>query len=236
MEQLGIYFANIKIAVILVVFIQTFRFAAEPFFFNYEKEKDSKQIFADIMKYFVLFCLVIFAGTLANLSFIRYFIGSNYWKGLGVVPIILLANVFVGIYINLSIWYKLSGKTMYGAYIIVIGSLVTILVNYFFVSRYGYYASAYARLTTYVLMTIACFIIGQKFYPIPYDLRAIGMYFIITLFILIPLYLVRNQNSFIQIIVNNLFVFAFVYFIIRREKLMPAIRRMIGSALTKKKE
>ena len=145
MKELGIYFANVKIAVILVVFIQTFRFAAEPFFFNYEKEKDSKEIFADIMKYFAIFCFVIFVATLGNLSVIKYFNGAKYWVGLKVVPIILLSNVFVGIYINLSIWYKLSGKTLYGAYIILIGSAITILINYFFVPVYGYMASGYAR-------------------------------------------------------------------------------------------
>jgi O-antigen/teichoic acid export membrane protein len=234
MEQLGIYFANLKIAVILIVFIQTFRFAAEPFFFNYEKEKDSKQVFADIMKYFLIFCLVIFIGTIANLSIIKYFIDPDYWSGLGIVPVVLLANLFVGVYLNLSIWYKLSGKTMAGAYIIVFGSLVTMLVNYFFVATYGYYASAYARLICYILMTIICFMLGQKYYPIPYDLRTIMLYAIAALIILIPMVYTKNLKLGMQLLINNIVLLAFIYFIVRREKLLPIILKMTGSALGKK--
>jgi O-antigen/teichoic acid export membrane protein len=221
MEQLGIYFANIKIAVILVVFIQTFRFAAEPFFFNYEKEKDSKTVFADIMKYFAIFCLVIFIGTLGNLSLLKYFNGRAYWSGLNAVPIILLSNVFVGIYLNLSIWYKLSGKTMYGAYIIVFGSALTLLINYLFVGRFGYMASAYARLICYVSMTVICFFLGQKYYPIPYNLKIIGKYFLGTLLLLIPVFLLRNFNMAIQLIINNTVILIFVAYILRKENLMP---------------
>lgn len=234
MEQLGIYFANLKIAVILVVFIQTFRFAAEPFFFTYEKEKDSRQIFADIMKYFVLFCLVILVGTLANLSIIRYFIGSDYWSGLGVVPVVLFANLFVGIYVNLSIWYKLSGKTMYGAYIIVFGSLITIVVNYFFVSRYGYYASAYARLACYIIMTVVCFALGQKYYPIPYNLRAIAGYFLLTFVVLIPMYLVKGQSSLVQLVINNAALILLLYFIVKKEKLWPVMLKMVENIRRRK--
>lgn len=235
MEQLGIYFANLKIAVILVVFIQTFRFAAEPFFFNYEKEKDSKQIFADIMKYFVLFCLIILVGTMANLNIIKYFIGSAYWLGLGVVPIVLLANLFVGIYLNLSIWYKLSGKTMYGAYIIVFGSLVTILINYIFVTRYGYYASAYARLACYVLMTVVCFLLGQKYYPIPYNLRSIAQYAIAAFIALVPMYLVKHKGPFIQLAVNNMTLLLLLYYIVKREHLWPALIKMAAGFLGRSK-
>ncbi len=227
MTQLGIYFANLKVAVILIVFIQTFRFAAEPFFFNYEKEKDSKTVFADIMKYFVGFCLIIFIGTLANINIIKYFVNKSYWPGLGIVPIMLLANLFVGIYLNLSIWYKLSGKTMYGAYIILIGSAITILINYLFVVKYGYYASAYARLVCYVVMTIICYSLGQKYYRIPYNLKEIGFYSLLSFIILIPIYLLRNGNLIIQLLVNNLIIAFFVYYILRREKLLPVLLKAL---------
>jgi O-antigen/teichoic acid export membrane protein len=228
MEQLGIYFANMKIAVILIVFIQTFRFAAEPFFFNYEKEKDSKTVFADIMKYFVLFCLVIFIGTLANLQIIKYFIpNESYWVGLNVVPIILLANLFVGIYINLSIWYKLSGKTMYGAYIIVIGSLITILLNFIFVSKYGYMASAYARLICYVVMTVICFVLGQKYYKIPYDVKKIVLYFVLAIIAIVPFYATKNLSIVMQLVINNVALLLFVLFIIKAENLTPILKRII---------
>jgi O-antigen/teichoic acid export membrane protein len=223
MYQLGIYFANIKIAVILVVFIQTFRFAAEPFFFNYEKEKDSKQIFADIMKYFSIFCFVIFLLTLGNLSFIKYFNGKAYWDGLNAVPVVLLSNVFVGIYINLSIWYKISGKTKYGAYIILIGSAITIIINYLFVPVYGYMASAYARLICYFIMILICYVLGQKNYKIPYDVRSILVYFALTMLLLLPIYFTSKTNAFIQLAVNNILILLFVLFILKKEQLLPRV-------------
>jgi O-antigen/teichoic acid export membrane protein len=223
MENLGIYFANVKIAVILVVFIQTFRFAAEPFFFNYEKEKDSKTVFADIMKYFSIFCFLIFLGTLGNLSVIKYFNGSDYWSGLTVVPVILLSNVFVGIYLNLSIWYKLSGRTMYGAYIILVGAAITILINFLFVGKYSYVASAYARLICYVTMTIICYFLGQKYYRIPYNLKQIGFYFLLSCIVLAVIYYLRNFSASIQLIVNNLILIVFVLYILKREKFLDII-------------
>ena len=223
MTQLGIYFANLKIAIILVVFIQTFRFAAEPFFFNYEKEKDSKLVFADIMKYFVVFCLVILIATMANLCVIKYFVPKTYWPGLGIVSTMLLANLFVGIYLNLSIWYKLSGKTMVGAYIIIIGSLITILINYLFVPKYGYYASAYGRLACYVVMTIICYTLGRKYYHIPYNLKAIGYYSLLCLILYIPIHYLNHASIPVQLIVNNLLIGLFVYYILRREKLLAVL-------------
>jgi O-antigen/teichoic acid export membrane protein len=223
MHQLGIYFAIAKIAVILIVFVQTFRFAAEPFFFNYEKEKDSKQVFADIMKYFAVFCFVIFIATQGNMSIIKYMVKSTYWPGLKIVPIILLANVFVGIYLNLSIWYKLSGKTMYGAYIIAFGAAITIMINYLFVPRFGYIASAYARLACYISMTIVCYFLGQKNYRIPYNLKEISYYFFLSLLLLIPVFALRNAHTLIQLVVNNGLVLAFCYYILKREKLLPVL-------------
>lgn len=223
MHQLGVYFAVVKIAVILIVFVQTFRFAAEPFFFNYEKEKDSKQVFADIMKYFAVFCFVIFIATQGNMSIIKYMVKSTYWSGLGIVPIILLANVFVGIYLNLSIWYKLSGKTMYGAYIIVFGAAITILINYLFVPKFGYVASAYARLACYVSMTVVCYFLGQKNYRIPYNLKEISYYFFLSLLLLVPVFALKHAPAIIQLVVNNGLVLAFCYYILKREKLLPVL-------------
>lgn len=230
MEQLGIYFANIKIAVILIVFIQTFRFAAEPFFFNYEKEKDSKTVFADIMKYFTIFCLVIFIGTIANLSIIKHFIGRDYWSGLHAVPVILLSNVFVGIYLNLSIWYKLSGKTIYGAYIIVIGSAITLLINFLFVSRYGYMASAYARLICYIIMTVICFYLGKKYYKIPYNLKEIGAYFVIIALLYIIVILLHGIRIKYQLLVDNCLIFLFIYFVLRKEKLIFVFLKSLNTS------
>jgi O-antigen/teichoic acid export membrane protein len=217
MSQLGIYFANAKIAVILTVFIQTFRFAAEPFFFSYEKEKDSKEMFAQIMKYFVLISLVVYLFTLANLQIIKYYIGSAYWSGLHIVPIILASNVLVGIYLNQSIWYKLSGKTLFGLLIITIGALFTILLNYILVPKFGYTASAYIRFFCYVIMIIICYILGVKYYDIPYKLKDIFIYIFIAFFFTLIVLFTFDLYIVNQLIINNLICFMFLLFVYKRE-------------------
>lgn len=214
LEQLGIYFANAKIAVVLVVFIQTFRFAAEPFFFNYEKEKDAKTVFADIMNYFVIFCIFIFIGTYGNLPWIKYFIGDSYWSGLSIVPVILIANFFVGVYLNLSIWYKLSGKTYYGAYIISIGAALTILINFLFVPMFGYVASAYARLVCYIAMTGICYFLGIKYYHIPYNLRRLFLYCLPAVFISIVISILSSYSVILQLVINNLLLLLFIAIVV----------------------
>jgi O-antigen/teichoic acid export membrane protein len=219
MAQLGIYFANTKIAVILTVFIQTFRFAAEPFFFNYEKENDSKFVFANIMKFFVFISLVVYLLTYGNMYAIKYFINSDYWSGLNIVPIVLASNVLVGIYVNQSIWYKLSGKTLFGVLIIAIGAGFTLLLNYFLVPVYGYTASAYIRFLCYLIMVIICYYFGNKYYRIPYDLKRISYYFVITLLGVIIIYFLSGFAFYIQMIFNNLIIVLFVLLFIKKENL-----------------
>lgn len=175
--QLGIYGANYKITMFLSMFIQAFRYAAEPFFFNQEKEKNSKKIIAKVMTYFVIVVTIIFLGLDLFLPILKYFTPSKvYWVGLKIIPILLLANVFLGIFVNLSIWYKLSHKTNYGAYISIIGAVITIALNFAFIPKYGYVASAWATLACYAAMMIISYFLGQKHYPIPYNLKKIGIY------------------------------------------------------------
>ena len=175
--QLGIYGANYKITMFLAMFIQAFRYAAEPFFFNQEKEKNSKNIIAKVMTYFVIISTIIFLGLDLFLPILKYFTPNEvFWTGLKIVPILLLANVFLGIFVNLSIWYKLSSKTNYGAYISIMGATITIVLNFIFIPTFGYVASAWATLACYASMMIASYYLGQKHYPIPYDLKKIGVY------------------------------------------------------------
>ncbi|MEA3317636.1 MAG: oligosaccharide flippase family protein, partial [Bacteroidota bacterium] len=137
MEQVGIYSANYKLAVLMTLFIQMFRYAAEPFFFSRMKDKNAKVLYADVMKYFIVFGLLIFLGVTLYIDIFKHYIGSNFHSGLRIVPIVLLANLFLGIIYNLSIWYKLNNKTKYGAYIAIFGALVTLGLNFLLVPKIG---------------------------------------------------------------------------------------------------
>jgi O-antigen/teichoic acid export membrane protein len=169
--QNGIYGANYKLAMILALFIQAFRFAAEPFFFSHEKEKDSKKSYVQVMDYFTIFTLMIFLGVTLYLDVFKLFIRNpEMWEGLHVVPIIMAAYYCMGLYVNQSIWYKLSQKTTYGAAITIFGAILTVAINVIFIPIYGYTASAWATLICYVVMLSISYFLGQKHYPIPYNL------------------------------------------------------------------
>jgi O-antigen/teichoic acid export membrane protein len=182
MSQIGIYGACYKLSIIITIFIQAFRYAAEPFFFAQEKEKNSKDTYATIMNYFVIVCAALFLGVMLFMDIIKHFIpNEDFWVGLPVVPILLFANIFLGIYYNQSIWYKLSGKTKYGAYIGIFGALITIAINYIWIIEYSYMASAWATLICYGSMTLISFVLGQKYYPINYNFGKIFFYLALAL-------------------------------------------------------
>lgn len=176
MSQVGIYGACYKISIMMTIFIQAFRFAAEPFFFSQASNKNAPELYAQVMKYFVIACLFIFLGIVLFLDIVQHFIGEAYREGLGVVPILLLANMFLGIYFNLSIWYKLTGQTRYGALIAIIGAIITIALNLWWIPIIGYYGSAWATLVCYLCMTGLSFVWGQKYYPIPYEWKRIALF------------------------------------------------------------
>jgi O-antigen/teichoic acid export membrane protein len=214
----GIYGACYKIAILMTIFIQAFRFAAEPFFFGKAKEKDSQRTYAVIMKYFVIFCLFLFLGTLMNLDWIKYLVAEDYWSGLKVVPILLIANLCLGVVYNLSIWYKLSGHTKFGAIIAIVGALITIVINVIFVPTYSYIACAWATLAAYGIMMILSWYLGQKYYPIKYNLRAITVYFVLALGLYFLSLTYSGFNSvLIKLFLNNLLVILFAWLIYKLE-------------------
>jgi O-antigen/teichoic acid export membrane protein len=174
MQQLGIYSACYKLSILMTLFIQAFRYAAEPFFFNYADATDAKKVYATVLTYFVMFCMFIFLVITLFLNVFHYFIGEEYRSGLVVVPILLLANVFLGIYINLSIWYKLTNKTLLGASIAVLGALLTISLNSWWIPLFGYVGSAWATLACYLSMTLISYFLGQKHYPVAYEIKRIS--------------------------------------------------------------
>lgn len=214
LAQVGIYSACYKLAMIVTIFLQAYRYAAEPFFFAQAKNEDRNKLYIKIMNYFIAGVCLVFLGVTLNIDIFKHFIrNSDYWVGLDVVPILLIANVFLGIYINQSIWYKLSGQTRFGAYIAIGGALITILVNVIFIPLYGFYASAWATLIVYALQMIASYMLGQKYYPIKYNLRKFGLYFgmaLVFYLITAAVNLDPHEFSFRKLIFHNLLIVLFV--------------------------
>lgn len=179
MAGLGIYGANYKIAIVMVMFTQAFRFAYEPFIFAQNKDvkgKDKNQSYSQAMNWFVAFGFLIFLGVMFFLPVLKYFISPHYFPGLAVVPIIMMAELFAGIFFNLSLWYKLSDRTIWGTWFSLMGLVVTIVLNVLFVPRFGYMACAWAAFCCYGFMMLASYLIGNKLYPIGYDLKKLGLY------------------------------------------------------------
>jgi len=223
MEQLGVYGANIKIAVLMTLFIQMFRYAAEPFFFNNAKEKNSRETIAIVMKYFVVFCLMIFLGVTFYIDIIKYFIDSKHWEGLGVVPIVLLAFMCLGIYYNLSIWFKLNNQTKYGLMIASIGAVICITGNWLLIPVWGYYASAWMHLVCYMVMIAITWWLGRRHYPIPYPLKRIALYVAIALALYTVAYLTKMENLTLNILKNTILFAVFAIYIDKKESLLKQI-------------
>lgn len=179
--QLGIYGAASKIAMIMAMITQAFRYAYEPFVFGKAKEKDNRATYAAAMKYFVIFTLLAFLVVVGYIDVLRYIIGRDYWEGLRVVPIVMAAEILMGVYFNLSFWYKLIDRTIWGAWFSGIGCAVLIAVNVVFVPQYGYIACAWAGFAGYGTAMVLSYFVGQRYYPIAYPLRSIGGYVLITL-------------------------------------------------------
>ena len=204
LTDVGIYGACAKISVFLSIFVNAFRLGAEPFFFNHAKNKNAGQTYARIMDYFVITVCVIFIALIANIEILKYFVhGSNakqtalYWTGIRVVPPLVFGYVSLGIYMNLSVWYKLSDQTKYGLYISVIGAILTIVLNVIFIPKYSYMASAWISFIAYATMMVLSYIWGQKNYPIPYKLKKNLAYIISSGIVVYFSFYVFNRNIYI---------------------------------------
>ncbi|MBI4945395.1 MAG: oligosaccharide flippase family protein [Bacteroidetes bacterium] len=225
LAQVGIYGACYKISIIMTMFVQTFRYAAEPFFFSHAKEENADKVYAQVMNYFVIICMLIFLGTMMNLSWIKYYLGGKgnaYWEGLNVVPILLLANFCLGVFFNLSIWYKLSDKTRYGAYLTILGAVITLIGNFVFISLYGYMASAWATLACYAVMMVASYLLGNKHYPVNYDLKRFFGYVTLSLILYALSVSMVFESYKVDLAVKNLLLFVFVsiVFVFERKNLI----------------
>lgn len=213
-QQVGIYGACSKIAIFMSIFIQAFRLGAEPFFFSSAKDKNAKSTYAVIMSYFIIALTLIFVGLVANIEILKYFIGEAYWSGLNVVPVLLLGYLSLGIYMNLSVWYKLSDQTKYGLYISGAGAILTITLNIIFIPLWGFMASACISLAVYLTMMFLSYLWGQKHYPIPYTVKKDLLYILIAAGLVFISFVIFKRN----IIAGNILFILFGIFIVYREK------------------
>ena len=217
-RELGIYGACIKIAMIMAMITQAFRYAYEPFVFGNAKEKDSKEMYANAMKYFIIFTLLAFLCVVGFLDVLKYIIGADYREGLKVVPIVMVAEIMMGIYFNLSFWYKLIDQTLWGALFSGIGCLALFAVNFIFIPRTGYMACAWAGVAGYGTAMVLSYIVGQKKYPIAYPLKDIAIYVIVAAILYFGMTLSgKYLGSLAGLAVNCLLILAFCILIVRRD-------------------
>ena len=214
-SQLGIYGANYKLAILMMIFIQMFRYAFEPFFFAEEKNKDSRVTYARVMVWFVIFTSLIFLVVTLYIDLFKYFVGPAFRAGLVIVPIILAAKMFLGIFYNLSVWYKLTNKTLYGALIAVVGASITIGLNIYLIPRYGYIGAAWTNFAAYFTMMVISYLWGRKVYPVPYNLKRIFLYMISGFALYFVSLKIPYSNGLAHLAVNTGLIFLFlalVYF------------------------
>ena len=219
MTQVGIYGACYKLSIIITLFLQAFRYAAEPFFFAHEKEKGSRDTYSQIMTYFVVVCMSIFLLVTLYVDVFKHFIANEtYWVGLPVVPILLMANVFLGIYYNQSVWYKLSGKTQFGAYIALIGAAITLVLNFVLIPIWGYEGSAWATLACYLTMMLLSFYWGRKHYPIPYNIPRVVTYILLGLGIYFLSLFIPDLGTVVNFLIHGVLLLVFLLIFVRLEK------------------
>jgi len=222
--QVGIYGANYKLAVLMTIFIQMFRYASEPFFFNKAKDRNAPELYAKVMTYFVAFCLLIFLGVMLYIDVLKYFCGaegSDYHEGLIIVPIILIANMLLGVVFNLGIWYKLTDKTICGTVITIIGASITLLTLFILVPKFGYIGAAFAHLACYMVMTLVSYLWGQKYFPIPYQIGRIAIYFVLAIGLFFISFLFNDFSLVIRLTFNTLLILVYIGTVVLFERKNP---------------
>ena len=216
--QLGTYGACIKIAMIMVMITQAFRFAYEPFVFGKSKDKDNRETYAQAMKFYLIFTLLAFLVVMGYLDILKYLIGESYWEGLRVVPIVMAAEIMFGVFFNLSFWYKLTDRTIWGAYFSGIGAVVLIVIDILLIPKFSYMACAWAGFAAYATSMLLSYIIGQRYYPIAYPIRQMSQYVILTIILFVGMQYASNMLPlWIALIVNTLLIAVFAAYLIKKD-------------------
>lgn len=226
--DLGIYGAVSKIAMVIMMFTQAFRYAYEPFVFAKNKDKDSLSMYANAMKYFIIISLFIFLGMVLYMDIFKYIIQHNYWAGLAVVPVILFSFIFQGIFFNLSIWYKLTDKNKYGAWLSTIGMIIILLGNIILVPKYSYWGSAWSAFVGYFIVMLLSYFFGQKYMPIKYDFKSIGLYTGVTILFYVMSLFIDTQYALLNVTLKSVLMIGFLALLVKRDfplRTIPVINK-----------
>ena len=215
--ELGIYGATSKIAMVMLMFTQAFRYAYEPFIFAQNKDKSSLTAYADAMKFFILFSLLIFLGMVLYMDIFKYIIQHDYWKGLNVVPIVLFSFIFQGVFFNLSLWYKLTDKTMYGAWFSIIGTIIIVVMNILLVPGYSYMGCAWAAFVCYFVIMVISYYFGQKYMPIKYDLKTIGLYTLVTVVLYVISTFIETPYKLVNVGLKSILMLSYLVLMVKRD-------------------
>jgi O-antigen/teichoic acid export membrane protein len=215
--ELGTYGACIKIAMIMVMITQAFRFAYEPFVFGKSKDRDNRETYAKAMKFYLIFTLLAFLCVMGYLDVLKFIIGKSYWEGLRVVPIVMAAEIMFGVFFNLSFWYKLTDHTIWGAYFSGIGAVVLVIVDVLLIPRFSYMACAWAGFAAYATSMLLSYFIGQRYYKIDYPLGDMAVYTVVTAVFFVAMTLTRSLPLWGQLAANTLFILLFATLVIKRD-------------------
>ena len=218
------------VTMVMAMFTQAFRYAYEPFVFGKQKEGDNRRMYAQAMKYFLIFAMFAFLVVMFYLDLLRYMVAPDYWAGLSVVAIVIGAEIFKGIYFNLSFWYKLIDETRWGAYFSIVGCLIIVGMNVMLVPTYGFVASAWASVAGYAVITILSYWIGQKKYPIHYDLKHLGTYVLFTAVLYVIGEWVPIENIVLRLAFRTVLLLIFMAYVVRKDlplSQIPVINRII---------
>ncbi len=229
-SQLGIYGAASKISMVMMMFTQAFRYAYEPMVFAQHKDKNSVETYADAMKYFILFSLLIFLGMVLYLDIFKLIIEKSYWEGLQILPIVLISFIFQGIYFNLSIWYKLKDKTIYGAWFSIIGTVIIVMGNIILVPIFSYVGSAWSALACYTTIMVISYFYGQKYLPVPYNLKSILRYALLTIALYVISQFIETPWLIVNLALKTLLLCVFIAYLIKNDfplEKIPVLNKFI---------
>ena len=230
--QLGIYGACVKIAMLMALITQAFRYAYEPFVFGGQRDKQSKETQAQATKYFIIFTLLAFLAVMCYIELFQHFVGPDYREALPAIPIVMMAEILMGIYFNLSFWYKLTGQTWWGAVMSTIGCVVLVAINIIFVPRIGYMACAWGGLAGYGVCVLLSYFIGQKKYPVPYPVGTLLGYFALALFLFAATQLIRPDSLVLRLAINTLLLLVYVAVVLYNERAL--VRPILNKILHRK--
>jgi len=228
-SELGIYGATSKIALVMTMFTQAFRYAYEPFIFAQRKDRRSVDTYADAMKYYILIALFIFLGMVLYMDIFKYIIQYKYWEGLKAVPIVMLSFIFQGIFFNLSLWYKLTDKTMYGAVFSIIGTVIIVGLNFLLVPKYSYMGCAWAAFVCYLVIMVISYYFGQKHMPIKYDMKTIGLYSAVIVVLYVVSTYINTPHKIVNIALKSTLMIGYLTLMVKRDfplRTIPLINKL----------